>query len=453
MPRARAASVHSTEPENPVEPEEQVDFDPEMEEEVEYEEVEEEVEEEEEEIVEEEVEEEQETTTTNGNIDDKMDEAERKKHEELLSLPPHGSEIYVGGLTLNASEDELRRFCESAGEVTEVRVMKEKNSSENKGYGFVTFKTAELALKAIEVLNNTGFKGKKVKCSTSQAKNRLFIGNIPRTWSLDDLKKVVTSIGPGVNKVELIKSTDPQNPSHNRGYAFIEYYNHACAEYSRSKMSAPKFKLDEKSPTVSWADPRSGDSSSSQVKAIYVKNLPKDVTKDQVTELFECHGEITKVVLLPAKPGHEKRFGFVHFKDRFMAMKALEHAEKYELDGDVLDCSLAKPPAESKKPEPALSAQEAALLPNYSPGFGYGVLGGPYGAFAPGLAQPMIYGRGHTPAGAAMVPMILPDGRLGYVLQQPGFPVATHQQYGRNYGSSSSGGNNDSSRGRRFHPY
>ncbi|KAG6502643.1 hypothetical protein ZIOFF_034929 [Zingiber officinale] len=349
MPRARAASVHSTEPENPVEPEEQVDFDPEVEEEVEYEEVEEEVEEEEEEIVEEEVEEEQETTTTNGNIDEKMDEAERKKHEELLSLPPHGSEIYVGGLTLNASEDELRRFCESAGEVTEVRVMKEKNSSENKGYGFVTFKTAELALKAIEVLNNTGFKGKKVKCSTSQAKNRLFIGNIPRTWSLDDLKKVVTSIGPGVNKVELIKSTDPQNPSHNRGYAFIEYYNHACAEYSRSKMSAPKFKLDEKSPTVSWADPRSGDSSSSQVKAIYVKNLPKDVTKDQVTELFECHGEITKVVLLPAKPGHEKRFGFVHFKDRFMAMKALEHTEKYELDGDVLDCSLAKPPAETTK--------------------------------------------------------------------------------------------------------
>jgi heterogeneous nuclear ribonucleoprotein R len=30
--------------------------------------------------------------------------------------------------------------------------------------------------------------------------------------------------------------------------------------------------------------------------------------------------------------------------------------------------------------------------------------------------QPMIYGRGPAPAGMRMVPMVLPDGRLGYVL-------------------------------------
>jgi len=45
----------------------------------------------------------------------------------------------------------------------------------------------------------------KIKCSKSQAKNRLFIGNIPRSWGEKDLKKVVTDIGPGVTAVELIK--------------------------------------------------------------------------------------------------------------------------------------------------------------------------------------------------------------------------------------------------------
>lgn len=30
--------------------------------------------------------------------------------------------------------------------------------------------------------------------------------------------------------------------------------------------------------------------------------------------------------------------------------------------------------------------------------------------------QPVIYGRGPMPAGMRMVPMVLPDGRLGYVL-------------------------------------
>ncbi|KAJ6794736.1 heterogeneous nuclear ribonucleoprotein R-like isoform X1 [Iris pallida] len=128
----------------------------------------------------------------------------------------------------------------------------------------------------------------------------------------DDLKKAVTRVGPGVVTVDLMK--DPQNSSCNRGFAFVEYYNYACAEYSRKKMSTPKFKLDSNAPIVSWADPRSGDSSAnSQTKAVYVKNLPKDATEDQLQKLFEHHGEITKVVLPPAKSGQEKRYGFVHF--------------------------------------------------------------------------------------------------------------------------------------------
>ncbi|KAK2397628.1 calcineurin B protein [Trifolium repens] len=37
------------------------------------------------------------------------------------------------------------------------------------------------------------------------------------------------------------------------------------------------------------------------------------------------------------------------------------------------------------------------------------------------IKQPMIYGRGPMPAGMQMVPTVLPDGRIGYVLQQLGF--------------------------------
>lgn len=72
-----------------------------------------------------------------------------------------------------------------------------------------------------------------------------------------------------------------------------------------------------------------------QVKAVYVKHLPKNVTQDQLKKLFEHHGKITKVVLPPAKSGQEKnRIGFVHFAERSSAMKALKNTEKYELDGD-----------------------------------------------------------------------------------------------------------------------
>ncbi|KAL4309732.1 hypothetical protein GQ457_01G038600 [Hibiscus cannabinus] len=482
MPRPKAStgseSVDSggrNEPEQPVESDERIDLDedndPEeaMEEEVEYEEVEvEEEEEEEEEEIEEEVEEEVEEEDQDGeNADGELDEEEKRARAELLARPPHGSEVYIGGIPHDVSQDDLKGFCESVGEVTEVRIMKGKDSSENKGFAFVTFRSVELADKAIDELNNAEFKGKKIRCSTSQSKHRLFIGNIPRSWSEEDLRKVVSKVGPGVTGLELVK--DMKNSSNNRGFAFVEYYNNACAEYSRQKMMNPEFRLGDNAPTVSWADPKNAESSTaSQVKAVYVKNLPKDVTQDQLKKLFEHHGKITKVVLPPAKPGQERnRIGFVHFAERSCAMKALKNTEKYELDGQVVECSLAKPQADQKT-SGGSSSQNSGFLPSYPPQVGYGLVGGAYGALGPGygvagLQQPLVYGGGATPSGMSMMPMLLPDGRIGYVLQQPGMqqhqspPV--HQRHSRGGGSKSGGSSSSrgkhggSDSGRRYRPY
>ncbi|CAN4121345.1 unnamed protein product [Withania somnifera] len=467
MPRTRAsAAANKSEPEKPVETEEQVDFEgDDEEEEIEYEEVEEEVEMEEEEEVEEDVEEEEEEEENesdgSGEGKDSADvkmkfdaEDVEKKHAELLALPSHGSEVYIGGITPDVSEADVREFCETIGEVTEVRIMKGKDASQNKGYAFVTFRNKELAAKAIKELNNTELKGRRVKCSAAQAKHRLFIGNVPRNWGEEDMRTAVTNIGPGVITIELVK--DPQNSGRNRGFAFIEYYNNACAEYSRQKMSNSDFKLDDNAPTVSWADPKNAETASSQVKAVYVKNLPKHINQDKLKELFEHHGKITKVVLPPAKPGHEQsRYGFVHFADRASAMKALKNTEKYEIEGKILECSLAKPQVEQKS-SGGTSSQKGATLPTYPTRIGYGMMGAPYGALgagygAPGVGQPMVYGRGATPGGLAMMPMLLPDGRIGYVLQQPGI---MHSPPPVSRGGHGGGGGSSGGRGRaRYNPY
>ena len=49
------------------------------------------------------------------------------------------------------------------------------------------------------------FQGKKVKCSSSQARHKLFVGNLPRTWGEQELRNAVSDVGPGVTKIELIK--------------------------------------------------------------------------------------------------------------------------------------------------------------------------------------------------------------------------------------------------------
>lgn len=49
-----------------------------------------------------------------------VDEDEKEKHAELLALPPHGSEVFIGGLPRDTLEEDLRDFCEPIGEVLEV---------------------------------------------------------------------------------------------------------------------------------------------------------------------------------------------------------------------------------------------------------------------------------------------------------------------------------------------
>ncbi|KAL4187225.1 hypothetical protein AMTRI_Chr09g38020 [Amborella trichopoda] len=315
---------------------------------------------------------------------------ESKKHAELLALPPHGSEIFIGGIPREATEEDLRRLCEQIGEIAELRLLEDKATGAHKGYAFVTFRSEELAQIAIDEINGKEFKGRNLRCSHSQAKNRLFVGNIPKNWIEEDLKRVVEEIGSGVINVELIL-----------------------------------------------------------VKVVYVKNLPEDVKQEQLKEIFEPHGEVTRIVLPPVKPG-QGAYGFIHFAKRASALNAVNETKKYEINGHAFEATMAKPQTDRRN-DPA-SAYRGSYIPPYSSHADYGVGGTAYGALggssrAGGFTQPMIYGRGPAPMGMSMVPVLLPDGQVGYVLQEPGTQIPP-QRSGRSGGPVGQQG-----RGRRYRPY
>ena len=52
-----------------------------------------------------------------------IDEYEKEKHDELLALPPHGSEVFIGGLPRDVCEDDLRELCEPMGDILEVKAL------------------------------------------------------------------------------------------------------------------------------------------------------------------------------------------------------------------------------------------------------------------------------------------------------------------------------------------
>lgn len=72
------------------------------------------------------------------------------------------------------------------------------------------------------------------------------------------------------------------------------------------------------------------------MKALYVKNIPENTTTEQLKELFQQHGEVTKVNMPPGKGGNSKRdFAFIHYAERSSALKAVKETEKYEIEGFV----------------------------------------------------------------------------------------------------------------------
>ena len=76
----------------------------------------------------------------------------------------------------------------------------------------------------IPLIKHFSIQGKKIKCSTSQAKHKLFIGNVPRTWGEEDMKKVVAEIGPGVITVELLKVSNVPAFLNNVFVSYISFF-------------------------------------------------------------------------------------------------------------------------------------------------------------------------------------------------------------------------------------
>ena len=70
--------------------------------------------------------------------------------------------IYVGNLSYKLNEDDLRQVFEEYGEITSVKIIKDKYSGRSKGFAFVEMAEEEEAKAAINELNGTEHDGRKI---------------------------------------------------------------------------------------------------------------------------------------------------------------------------------------------------------------------------------------------------------------------------------------------------
>ncbi len=71
--------------------------------------------------------------------------------------------IFVGNLNYTLEEDELQAAFAEFGEVSSVKIIKDKYSGRAKGFGFVEMPNAEEANAAITKLDGTDVGGREMK--------------------------------------------------------------------------------------------------------------------------------------------------------------------------------------------------------------------------------------------------------------------------------------------------
>lgn len=105
-------------------------------------------------------------------IKSKKKTANNKGKKKSFKSNPNAVEIYVGNLSYEMGNSELRKEFEKFGIVTSARIITQHNSRKSKGYGFVEMPHRTEAEEAIRALNNKEIKGRKIHVNEARTNTR-----------------------------------------------------------------------------------------------------------------------------------------------------------------------------------------------------------------------------------------------------------------------------------------
>jgi RNA recognition motif-containing protein len=78
--------------------------------------------------------------------------------------------IYVGNLSFDATEDQVRSLFEAHGAVEKVSIVTDRDTGQPRGFAFVEMTDDDAANKAIEALNGTSLGGRNLNINEARPK-------------------------------------------------------------------------------------------------------------------------------------------------------------------------------------------------------------------------------------------------------------------------------------------
>ncbi|XP_052200160.1 uncharacterized protein LOC127806728 [Diospyros lotus] len=276
-----------------------------------------------------------------------MEALERRKRRK--------TEVFVGGLHKDASEEDIRKVLQEIGEIAEVRLVRNDKTGKNKGFAFVRYATAADAKKALAKFAQVKICGKQCGIAPVEGNDTIFLGNLDKKWKYEDVLKWLQEIG--IEKIDQITvMPDPSKMECNRGFAFLELETSRDAQNAYRILQKKAALGKNQKIKVAWAEPlREPDEEEIlKVKSVYAEYLPSSWDEEKVKSYFEKFGEIENVALARnLRSSKRKDFAFVNYTTREAALACIEAFNHESLcdDGSKVNVkvSLAKPMPRGKQ--------------------------------------------------------------------------------------------------------
>ena len=208
--------------------------------------------------------------------------------------------------------------------------------------------------------------------ASEENKTNLIINYLPQALTDEEFANIFLPMGP----VKSMKVCRDKATNYSYGFGFVNYQDEDDAERAINELNGKQVK--HKRIKVALARPPGSNTKGSNV---YVKNLPRHYSDEQVRDMFAEYGTIIQSrVLRDSKTGESKTVGFILYDKKYEAEKAID-----KLNGKT-------PPGGDTPLLVKLSADERRTgQPNFYPN----MMNGP---------RPMFYGPGPGPNARMMPP-------------------------------------------------
>lgn len=278
---------------------------------------------------------------------------QRPAKAPAASGKPPSLKLFVGSVSEDATEDDLRQLFETCGELTHVNVPKDAETGAGRGFAFVSYSTVDEAIAAMNTLNGAELARKSIRLDYAEVKERggggggggtqppslkLFLGNISQECSEDHLREAFGAYG------EIIDCFLPQDENGgNKGIAFLSFSS--VDEATAAKDALDGTEVAGENIRIDFAEVKKraskGGSSKEPSLKLFIGNISDDCTEEHLREAFGAQGEITDCYI-PQDNGMNKGIAFLSFSSVEEAIAAKDALDGTEIAGDNIRLDFAE---------------------------------------------------------------------------------------------------------------